>query len=1109
MTPANAKPAMTRSSVPGPIGPAEKTFEAFLNSLTDGFVALDAECKVYYANTEMARLFGLSRDAMMGLVPGELFPGDEGGEIRRELERACSDRSAADFDCYYSPWQRWIHFKARPLGNSGACIVVEDISRRKQAEKERSEALIREREARDEAETLNEVSRAMAAERDLQKLVQLITDAATRLSGASFGSFFYNVTNDEGESYLLYTLSGAPRSAFEKFGLPRNTPVFEPTFRGRGIVRSDDIRKDPRYGQMSPHHGMPKGHLPVCSYLAAPVIARSGEVLGGLFFGHPEPGKFTERSEQLIGGIAAHAAVAIENAREFEKRRRTEDLLRQSEQRLRVMIDALPAAIYMTDAEGRVTHFNDAAVKLAGRVPQIGEDRWCVTWKLFLPDGTPVPKGECPMAMAFSGASDTRGIECMAERPDGSRFWFTPFPTVLRDSEGRITGGVNMLLEITERKKAEEARYLLGAIVDSSDDAIISKDLNGVITSWNQSAQRVFGYRADEAIGKTVAALLIPDDRQDEEPDILARLRRDERVDHFETVRRRKDGKLLDISLTISPVKDPKGRIVGASKIARDISERRRSERAIEDLNRQLTADLAAMTRLQRLSTRLLESQDVTKLLSEILAAAIATTAAEMGNIQLLEEGHLVTAARQGYAEDFQEFFRKVPYGVAAWGKSLQTAARTVVEDVAASDLFDDSARQAMLDAGALAVQSTPLVSRSGKVLGVFSTHYRNAGEIPERDLRWIDLLARQAADLIEQRRALEALVESEARFRQLADAMPQMVWTAGPEGSVDYYNERWYQFTGLDRDDPSDSFLTILHPDDVERCRALWDQCVRSGEPYEIEYRFRDRRENRWCWFMGRALPVRDSWGRIVKWFGTWTDIDDHKRVEDELRRANQDLEQFAYSASHDLQEPLRTIKIYSELLAARHASVLSGEGGQFLDYLRRAATRMEMLLQDLLAYTQVSKLPLAVEYVDANEVLASTLADLGGAIRQSGAAISFDKLPSLRVHWAHLKQLLQNLIGNAIKYRSPDRALVIQISAEPQVDSWVLTIRDNGIGIEPEYKERIFGLFERLYNSDQYAGTGIGLAICQRIVERYRGRIWVESEPGRGSAFSFSLAA
>jgi PAS domain S-box-containing protein len=387
-------------------------------------------------------------------------------------------------------------------------------------------------------------------------------------------------------------------------------------------------------------------------------------------------------------------------------------------------------------------------------------------------------------------------------RKNGSTIWVRNNVSLARDATGKPEYPIALCEEITARKGAEGAANLLAAIVDSTDDAIVSKNLDGVITSWNKSAERVFGYTPEEIVGKSVVAL-IPTDRQSEEARIIARLQKGERIEHFETVRKRKDGTLIDVSLTISPVKDPSGRIVGASKIARDITAQ---------------------------------------------------------------------------------------------------------------------------------------------------------------------------------------------------------------------------------------------------------------------------------------------------------------KRAENELRRANQDLEQFAFSASHDLQEPLRTIKIYSQLLEAEYGNETNDEAKEYFGYLRSAATRMEMLVRDLLAYTRASKFEAPAEAVDTNVTLAETLANLRGAIAESGATVTSDKLPELRVHGMHLQQLFQNLIGNAIKYRDPARPPAVHVNAQRRSDGWMFSVRDNGVGIHPQFKEKIFGLFTRLKAADS-DGTGIGLAICQRIVERYHGRIWVESEPGQGSNFRFTL--
>jgi signal transduction histidine kinase len=196
------------------------------------------------------------------------------------------------------------------------------VAARRRAEQERDRARADAEAARAELEALNRVGTVLAQELDFERIVQTVTDAATTLTGAQFGAFFYNVVDNQGEKLTLYTLSGAPREAFENFGHPRPTPVFAPTFYGTGIVRSDDITKDPRYGQMGPHYGQPPGHLPVHSYLAVPVSSRAGDVIGGLFFGHSDVGVFDERAERVVSGIAGWAAIAMDNARLYEAERK-------------------------------------------------------------------------------------------------------------------------------------------------------------------------------------------------------------------------------------------------------------------------------------------------------------------------------------------------------------------------------------------------------------------------------------------------------------------------------------------------------------------------------------------------------------------------------------------------------------------------------------------------------------------------------------------------------------------------------------------------------------------------------------------------------------------
>ena len=955
---------------------------------------------------------------------------------------------------------------------------------------------------------------------------------------------------------------------------------------------------------------------------STPLFSRSGKMLGMISSHWRKPHAPTERDLRLLDILARQAADLIE-------RRQAEEALRESERRLHEIIEAIPAAVYTTDAAGRITFFNRAAVEFSGRVPELGTDSWCVTWKLYNMDGTPLPHDRCPMAVALREKRPVLGCEAVAERPDGQRRIFAPYPTPLFDEKGRLTGAVNMLVDITERqnaenvlraseerfraivettpecvkvvaadgtlllmneaglgmvgadsadevtarsvydliapedretyrgfnervcggakdslefdiiglkgtrcrmethavplrqpdgsivqlgitrditdrRKAEETRLLLGAIVDSSDDAIISKDLIGQITSWNRGAERLYGYTAAEAIGKSIL-IVVPEDRQEEEREILRRLQRGERVDHFETMRRRKDGALRNVSLTISPLRDQSGKIIGVSKIARDITSQKRTEEAIRTLNARLTEDLGAMTRMQQLSTRLIQVGGFSELLSEILDAGIEITTADMGNIQLLDDsGRLRIVAHRGFKAPFLEVFEEVHDNLA--GTALQKGERVIVEDVTVHPVFSGTpALDAMLAAGARAVQSTPLVSRTGKVLGMFSTHYRQPRRPSERELQLLDLLARQAADLIERKRG----EDGRSQLSAIVEASGDAIYVYDFDGNILTWNRAAEELYGFGPQEIIGRPAELIVPPD--RRAELREIINPSGDAANVVRNLetvRMRRNGSVFPALLTISPIRDESGQAVALSVIARDITERKRAENELRRANQDLEQFAYSASHDLQEPLRTIKIYSELLAQRLSTAVEGETAEFLEFLQSAATRMELLVRDLLAYTQVTRLDVQPEETDANQALAETLANLGGAIAESGAIVTRDPLPSVCAHGTHLRQLFQNLIGNAIKYRSEDRTPKVHIGAERQNGYWVFTVRDNGIGIPAEFKEQIFGLFSRLHNADRYTGTGIGLAICQRIVERYHGRIWVESEPGRGSDFRFTLA-
>ncbi len=354
--------------------------------------------------------------------------------------------------------------------------------------------------------------------------------------------------------------------------------------------------------------------------------------------------------------------------------------------------------------------------------------------------------------------------------------------------------------------------------------------------------------------------------------------------------------------------------------------------------------------------------------------------------------------------------------------------------------------------------------------------------------------------------RAEAQVRESEEQFRLIGNNAPILIWISGPDKMCTWFNDVWLNFRGRTLEQElGNGWAEGVHPEDLERCLHTYTTSFDARVPFKMEYRLQNG-EKAWRWVLDMGVPRYGTKQEFLGYIGSCVDIEDQKRVEQALQWANGDLEQFAFSASHDLREPIRNIAIHSELIAQRFGHLTDSDGRRYLEYITHGARHLDTLVSDLLKYTTIGKVDEPVTAVDAEGSLRESLITLSGALEAEAAVVTHDPLPQLRIREVHLGQLFQNTIGNALKYRG-EQAPRIHVSAVRMDRQWRIGIADNGMGIEPAYQKGIFGLFKRLHRSEKYAGTGLGLAICQRIVHLYGGRIWVESELGRGATFYFNL--
>lgn len=618
-----------------------------------------------------------------------------------------------------------------------------------------------------------------------------------------------------------------------------------------------------------------------------------------------------------------------------------------------------------------------------------------------------------------------------------------------------------LLIQTTGRVRAEKQFRTLLAF---SPDALILVDKTGQIIQVNQQTEQLFGYDDHQLAGRPLSTL-IPERFRERHAAHVAT--------YFATPRTRlmgsgftlfglhKDGYEFPVEVSIGPFEGDAE--VAACAAVRDVTERMLTEEALRDSE----ARYRAIFEGAGIGIAQVDPRGRPIISNPALQRMLGYTAAELRTMVFTDFTHPddvdtnraryqeLMAGQRDHFELEKRYYRKD--GQLIWGHLTVSSVR--------DDRGNPSFAISMVD------------------------------------------------DVTAHKMAVDSLKRSEARFRHLVEGSIEGICVIR-HAKLLFANQAFAAMHGYDTPEAIldlDSKWSLIAPQERERLRVYQNARMR-GEESPTRYTYQGMRQDGSLIWLELLASVID-WEGEPATLATTIDITDRKEAEDaltlqtrELTRSNAELEQFAYVASHDLQEPLRKVANYTRLLSQRYQGQFDDKADKYIAYIIDGATRMQRLIQDLLTYSRVGRGGIALEPTDMEAVMKETLCALDMALRDSGARVTHDPLPIVMAHPSQMRQLLQNLIGNAVKFRG-EAPSHVQVSAEPAGKTWAFAVKDNGIGIEPQYAERIFAVFQRLHTRDAYPGTGIGLAICKKIVEGHGGRIWVESQPGEGTTFRFTL--
>lgn len=725
----------------------------------------------------------------------------------------------------------------------------------------------------------------------------------------------------------------------------------------------------------------------------------------------------------------------------------------QRERACRQLLDHLPSIVWSLDDEFRFTACEGGLLKQYGSAP--GQAIGRTLDEVFGPAGA---EAETMAAHRRAFAGETVTYECGW---GGRHFYSLVAP--LHDAGKEVIG---VALDITERVKEEEAvrraRDQAECLIQTANVLIVGLDVNGRVTVFNEAAERTTGYPVREVLGRNWFELFVPRSERAREQEGFATLLAAELRTEFTSPLVTRYGQRRVIAWRNSVISEG-GETVGIVSVGQDVTDLSAVQERLRDSEERHRTLLASLP--QRIFVK--DQQGGFVSVNEPFAKDFGLRPKDL--IGMSDFDFFGTELAEKYRADDR--------------RVMETRATETIVEV---NVVQGRERY-------VEVVKAPVITDDGNVRGIVGVF----------------------TDITERKRMEEELAHERDLLHTLMGNTPDQIYFKDQQSLFTRINPAAAKAIGFECPEDAVGCSDFeVHPHDLASEYFVDEQrLMQTGEPIVGKLEVQRQSDGTERWLSSTKVPIRDRTGAIVGVSGISRDVSDRIEVEEELRRtaaelarSNEELQQFAYVASHDLQEPLRMVASYTQLLARRYRDKLDDDGVEFINYAVDGATRMQGLIQDLLTYSRVGTRGDAFTPVALESAVARGLQNLKVALDETGAVISCDPLPTIHGDLGQLAQLFQNLIGNALKFRGAETPHV-RISAERQGSAWVVSVADNGIGIEPEYAERIFVIFQRLHGKTDYPGSGIGLSICKKIVTRHGGKIWVERSAEGGSTFRFTL--